>query len=94
MALRLHINPILLRDTSLVRRSFLLTTRLLDLAFQLGDLGLLACDLGVVVRPFVRVPDALRRRSSSALAFWYSMNARRSVRTVSSLGVISSASSG
>ena len=36
----------------------------------------------------------LRRRSSPGLAFWYSMNARRSARMVSSLGVISSASSG
>jgi len=49
----LHINPILLCDTSLARRSFLPRKRLVELVFPFGYLGFLACELGAVVRPFV-----------------------------------------
>jgi len=52
--LGLHINPILLRDTSLACRSFLPTKRLVKLVFSVGPLGFLASDLGAVIRPFVR----------------------------------------
>jgi hypothetical protein len=41
MALRLNINPILFRDTSLVRRPFLFTTRPVNFMFSFGDLGFL-----------------------------------------------------
>ena len=58
IGLCLHTNPILLRGTSPARRSFLLATCFFHLVFPFGDLGFLACDLRVVVRPFVRVPDA------------------------------------
>ena len=56
--LYLHINPVLLRNTSLTHRSFILTTHLVSLVFLFGNLGFLVCDLGVVVCPFVRVQDA------------------------------------
>jgi len=52
--LSLHINPILLCDTSLACRSFLPTKRLVKLVYPFGDLGFLACDLGAVIRPFVQ----------------------------------------
>jgi hypothetical protein len=41
IALRLNINPILLRDTSLVRRPFLFTTHPVNFMFPFDDLGFL-----------------------------------------------------
>ena len=54
IAFCLLINMVLLCDSGLACRLFLPTKRLVNLVFPFGDLGFITCDLGAVVRLFVR----------------------------------------